>query len=156
RTPVDRRAPALTRLRLRAGDASSAATFVEAVERRTTETQRHGGQTRCPRRAAAVGVFQLAVFSAQPVSLCLCGLPRGAEVETATARLRQICKLDCSRGGRDRSPAPLVSCRCTPRRSLARGTVIAIEGDAQREVPMYWVFVAVFTGIAFAWVTLRR
>jgi len=28
--------------------------------------------------------------------------------------------------------------------------------DAQGEVRMYWVFVAVFTGIALAWVMVRR
>jgi len=30
------------------------------------------------------------------------------------------------------------------------------EIDTQGEVPMYWVFVAVFTAIAFGWVTVRR
>src|SRR5262249_42649577 len=120
RTPVDRRAAALTPLRLRAGDASPAAAVVE------------------------------------PVALLPIDRARGTAGRRLPTPLRQICNSDCSRGVRAGGLAALLSCRCTLRRSPARGTVIAIDGDAQREVPMYWVFVAVFTGIAFAWVTLRR
>jgi len=36
------------------------------------------------------------------------------------------------------------------------GITIAIVVVTQGEVPMYWVFVGVFTGIGFAWVTVRR
>jgi len=36
------------------------------------------------------------------------------------------------------------------------GITIAIVAVTQGEGPMYWVFVGVFTGIAFAWVTVRR
>jgi hypothetical protein len=68
----------------------------------------------------------------------------------------EICKSDCRAVGSERPVGTLVHRCCTGRRWPAPGITIAIVTVTQGEVPMYWVFVGVFTGIAFAWVTVRR